>query len=433
MNMNCSYIKESVYAAFLQNQKNTENFTSSLSHITLVYNVHSEKTNLNCTYSKEVKKSEISADLVDSMFYMCNQIIECYSIVYRKVSLDRIIINADVGILGINLSSVTVKCIFPFNGHFKDIFTSMIWGEKLEYIERPTTEFDIVCKKKKIESITLVTSYQDNIENVLGVDISDWFLDSFEKLLFKIKNKVDFTYLKLSFDLLDRIVLHPKICQLTPKSQLSFHNSFDKKSVYEVTHELYMVLSILGGMSINHLTFKTDTCKSYQISFVLVHHDNNNFMTLDAPVPTIQCWKNLFDNIIHSYSLPNIDLNLNQQLDVFVVSTDQGFQITLDKYCFAKTNIRKQTTNLVLHNIYSLNSLIKNQAKIICLEVTKTPSLIQAIKVYIEPCFAKEANINMIMDFSDLLITEGVADYKFELIDNKYFLLQCVYHSGSLT
>lgn len=146
-----------------------------------------------------------------------------------------------------------------------------------------------------------------------------------------------------------------------------------------------------------------------------------------TPIPTTQCWTNLFDNIIYSYSLPNIDLKLNQTLDVFLVSTDQGFQITLDKYFFSKINICKQATNMILNNICKLNSLIKNQAKIICWEVTKTPSLTQAIKVYIEPCFAKEANINMIMDFSDLLITNGLADYKFELIDNKYFLLQCVY------
>lgn len=312
----------------------------------------------------------------------------------------------------------------------ENILKHTVGGEKLEYIERPITEMHLFFKKKRYSMITLITDYQDDEEdndNLLGQELDSLFFSSLQELLFKIKSEMSIVDAEINFDLANRQKLSVQSCIITPKDKLYLEKAFTHNSTYDIIKALNMSLNVINTMQLKTISLITDNSQSYRAKFSFVKSKlcNNNSFDISNPINITTRWANIFDNIVHLYSIPHLNLKLTQHIDVLVESLGTDNHITFKSYYLES----QRGLNNTINSFKALNSLInsKTKAKISCIMFTKTPNVIGNIKVYIEPNTYIEPSESLSLSFESLNANKSEVSYCFKLIDHKYYLLECTY------
>lgn len=409
-------------------------------HIKLVYNVFNKDSFIEGTFSSTVPTTEITADLTSSISFILSSLVSSYLMTYQKVFLSRIIIDADIDMLGIVYDSIKVTCRFKANNVkysvsndelFESIFTQTVEAERCEILERPITGMSIQLLRHRLRSIQIFSdyasadpynSYQYPFKTAILVKLMG---------LIKLYENPDSSHqasAKLYFDLnkRDRLLFRHGI--IYPIEELKYHAGNDRHFVAEqISHVLSQtepILASLGTAQIDRLELFMTHNHQFKCQFHLTTPQDEeipvkNFIDNEDAVIT---WQNVFNHIISEYTISQLSEAWLQNIVVTLSPFKNQWVVNFDQYALTHNFNSYLPKDQIVETVQSVARQSDGKAKIKRIILEKEQKKTKMLKLDIEPLAIKANTSEIAMQLKNADIDGKVIHY-FDLNDQKGYYL----------
>lgn len=413
-------------------------------HIKLVYNVFDEKTFIEGTFSSDVPTTEITSDLTSSISFILSNMVSAYLMTYQKVFLSRIIINADIDMLGIVYDSIKVTCRFKANNVkyaisndnlLSSILNQTMEAERSEIIERPATGLSIQLFRHRLRSIQIISDYSSN-------DQYDSYQHPFESeilvslmgiiKLYENPENSHQASARLFFDLSKRNRLLFKHGTIYPSESLIYHsNKKDHFEIEQIDHVLSQTVPILATTSlaqIDNLELFMTHNRQFKCRFGLTApQDKNvpvkNFMNMSTDNSVIT-WQNVFNHIVSNYSLSQLSEAWLQDIVVTLSPFKDQWVVNFDQYSLTHNFNSYLPKDQIVAMVQSVAEQSNGKARIKHIVLEKEEKKTEMLRLDLEPLAVKPKASAIAMPLPLRNVdTDGKVIHYFDLSDhNGYFL-----------
>lgn len=428
----------SIPLAFLKLKRFTKEYNETISHLSFTYDVSKTSCAVEGVFSQETEKSELSVDILDSIEYLYKNIINEYSMVFKKLFLKSIHIESDIDLIGVVFSSLKVTCRFSLNvPNFAmdtktligSILGQAVIGEKNCFLERPVTEFSIFFKKRKARSLNLVTDYSIEDEELLASRVRSGYmltLNSFIDMYSTNKNIV-LPDCNLSFSLLNRRSL-----EITSGSIYSTVNiekdtyGLAQTSLKRSLEELDFFTSNIDGFKPYLLSVKQHSRSRYKLilSFKNEHDNHNPFQV--TSVTFLEQYNVLITAIVRMFENKSLNLNWHQYLDIKLKPSNTSFFSNWEIANYRLSQNVEETNNTNLNSkMKELRNSISSRYKIGRITVFKDKQSINKIDAFLERLGSDSISSDLAINLPQLNGNfEDSLEYECALDNDSFFVYE---------
>lgn len=408
-------------------------------HIKLVYNVFSQGTFIEGTFSSQVPTTEITNDLTSSINFIVSNLISSYLMTYQKVFLSRIIIDSDIDMLGVVYDSIKVTCRFKTNIEkyaisnevlLKSIFDQTVEAAKCEILERPANNFSIQLLRHRLRSVQVISDYSaDDHYNSYQHPFSSEILVNLMGLIkiYENPNNQHQASAKLYFDLHNRNHLKFNQGQIYPTEELKYRqNRFDLGQINHVLSQTEPILAAIDTAQIDRLELFMTHNRLFKCQFGLTTPQSEsiptkNFMQINNE-ETVLTWQNVFNHVVANYSIPNLSEAWLQNIVVKLSPFASQWVVDFSDYSLTHNFDSYLPQDQVLEMVNSVAKQSNGKDKIKSIILAQEQKKTKMLKLQLEPLSVKSNTSELAMQLKNT-DTDGKVIHYFDLNENKGYYL----------
>lgn len=360
-----------------------------------------ESSLIEGTYSNKVESSEITKNLPDSISFVFKQLITEYLLTYQKLFLARIIIEADIDMLGVVFDTLKINCRFKANldryaitssDLLNSILDQTVSAERTEIIETPPTEIKLHLLRHKVRSIQVISDYAKH-EAYVSLYRKKFESDFKLSLLGLIKlyetdSSSHQASARLSFDLTKRDHLVFSHGNVYTNEELVFDNQkgeFKDQQVENVLSQVHTFLNALSNAQISGLSFNLNHIRKYKIEFKLSATSHpKNYIDLND-LDTVALWNTNLSRIAQTYSIYTLANTWLQNTTVDLEPSATGWIVKFHSFNVTYNFNSIITEKHIFDIVSAVADEIKDRAKVFRIEVKQQKQFTKMLKLDIEP------------------------------------------------